>query len=235
MDDENANKKRKPKWDIAYSKISLADAEKRLGFRIGDVKAVSVERMLAGFKPEGLGGDKTKEEAYKGIMQYIIIEGYPTEAVPEFNESNVSDLIFVIISPILFDLICNTERNLRLQRENEIIPVDGEEEFVVIDWVSVSEEEFVMVVEGKRSSIGQAMKQCLLSLKDVGGNNGGSEVYGFVTTGESWRMIRYDGTFLMTNKFHATFDTIGDEKEKWMKDYSLVVDCLYFALINGGL
>ena len=180
-------------WTLhTYSKISLADAENRLGFRIGDVKAVSVERMLAGFKPEGLGGDKTKEEVYKGIIQYIKIEGYPTEAVPEFNESNVSDLVFVIISPILFDLICNTERNLRLQREKDIISVDGEtggkEEFVVIDRVSVSEGRFVMVVGGKRSSIGQAMKQCLLSLKDMGDNNGGGEVYGFVTTGESWRM-----------------------------------------------
>lgn len=86
MDDENAaTKKRKPNWDTAYSNISLADAEKRLGFRIDDVKAVLVERMLAGFKSQELGGDKTKEEVYKGIMKYIKIEGYPTEAVPEFN------------------------------------------------------------------------------------------------------------------------------------------------------
>lgn len=31
-------------------------------------------------------------------------------------------------------------------------------------------------------------------------NNGGGEVYGFVTAGRSWRMISYNGTFQMTNK-----------------------------------
>ena len=48
--------------------------------------------MLAGFKPEGLGGDKTKEEVYKGIMKSIKIEGYPTEAVPDSLRSIYKDI-----------------------------------------------------------------------------------------------------------------------------------------------
>jgi hypothetical protein len=44
--------------------------------------------------------------------------------------------------------------------------VDGE--FVVVDLVAVAEEKFVLMIEGKRSSLGQAQRQCLLSMKDMG-------------------------------------------------------------------
>jgi len=37
--------------------------------------------------------------------------------------------------------------------------------------------------------IGEVMKQCLLAIKDMGNKNGGGAVYGFVTTGELWKMI----------------------------------------------
>ena len=77
----------------------------------------------------------------------------------------------------------------------------GMEEFVVVDLISVAEEKSVLLIEAKRSSLGEALKQCLLSLKDLGDNNGGGEVYGFTTTGKSWRMIRYDGkTFSQTHE-----------------------------------
>ncbi|KAF8543477.1 hypothetical protein BDD12DRAFT_874574 [Trichophaea hybrida] len=104
------------------------------------------------------------------------------------------------------------------------------EEFVVIDLISVGEEKFIFIVEAKRSSLGLAMKQCLLAMKD---NNGGGTVYGFVTTGDSWRMIRYDGTFQVTDKFEILFGSIEEDKETWMKDYSVLVDCIYSALGNG--
>ncbi|KAF8426923.1 hypothetical protein EV426DRAFT_707136 [Tirmania nivea] len=45
---------------------------------------------------------------------------------------------------------------------------DGREEFVAVVVVTVEEEQFVLMVEGKRSSMGQVMKQCLLALKDMG-------------------------------------------------------------------
>ena len=98
---------------------------------------------------------------------------------------------------------------LRLEREKEIISTDGE---MIIDRISVTEEKFVMIIEGKRGAMGEAMQQCLLSLKDAG--DGGGEVYGFVTTGDSWRMIRYDGAFRMTEKMDTLFDTMDEDKQR---------------------
>ena len=35
-------------------------------------------------------------------------------------------------------------------------------------------------------------------------SNGGGKVYGFITTGESWRIVRYDGTsFALTEKIEV--------------------------------
>jgi len=47
------------------------------------------------------------------------------------------------------------------------------------------------------------MDHCLLAMKDMGDSNLGGVVNGFVDTGNSWRMLRYDMSdvsFLMTNK-----------------------------------
>jgi len=61
-------------------------------------------------------------------------------------------------------------------------------------------------------------------------------VFGFITTGESWRMLKYDGTsFQVTEKFDAVFETMREDPERWMRDYSIVVDCVYVALRNGGI
>ncbi|KAF8427482.1 hypothetical protein EV426DRAFT_590297 [Tirmania nivea] len=79
------------------------------------------------------------------------------------------------------------------------------------------------------------MKQCLLAMKDMRGNNGQGMVYGFVTTGEDWRMLSYDGTnFRMTRKFNAMFDGMEEDKVRWMKDYSILIECMLFALSDGG-
>ena len=49
-------------------------------------------------------------------------------------------------------------------------------------------------------------------------------------------MLKYDGTsFQVTEKFHAAFETMCEDKERWMKDYSIVVDCVYVGLRNGGI
>ncbi|KAI5800494.1 hypothetical protein FPQ18DRAFT_301119 [Pyronema domesticum] len=105
-----------------------------------------------------------------------------------------------------------------------------------MDRISVGEEKFILIIETKKSSTGEALKQCLLSLKDARDNSGEGEVYGFVTTGEQWQMIRHDGTsFTMTNKVMATFGTMEEEKEKWMKECSILVDCINVALSNGGI
>lgn len=40
-----------------------------------------------------------------------------------------------------------------------------EEEFVVMDRVKVTERKFVFILEAKKSSTGEVMKQCLLTMK----------------------------------------------------------------------
>jgi len=49
-------------------------------------------------------------------------------------------------------------------------------------------------------------------------------------------MLRYDGTsFTITYKIKAVFDTIGRRKERWMNDFSVIVDCVYAALGDGDV
>ncbi|RPA93683.1 hypothetical protein L873DRAFT_1629731, partial [Choiromyces venosus 120613-1] len=104
-----------------------------------------------------------------------------------------------------------------------------------MDQVSVRSERFVLFIQGKRSSVGEAMKQCLLSLKYMRDNNGGGKVYGFVMTGETWQMFRNNGTsYQLSEQMDVLFDTMGKDRERWMKDYSILVDCMFGALSNGG-
>jgi len=173
-------------------------------------------------------------------VEHFEMEGFPGEEEPDFKEANINDLIHAILSPIVTDFRRQTGYNIRLRREKQILSVDcetgGFEEFVMMDVISVTEENFVFVIEGKRSSLGQAMKQCLLSMKDMRDNNKTGEVYGFITTGDDWRMVAYDGSkFQVTNKFTVLFDTMHKERSKWMEHYSVLVDCMYVALNNGGV
>jgi len=183
---------------------------------------------------------ETKEEVYKQIVRYIKIEGYPTEANPRFKEANINDLVYATIHPILFDFACKTGRELRLERECVIVSTDsqtgGAEEFVVVDMISLMKEKFIFAIEAKSSSLGMAMKQCLLAVRDMRDRNAGGNVYGFVTTGEIWRMLKYDGeSFRLTTKFDALFGGMEHRKEIWMKDYSVLVDCVNVALKDGGI
>ena len=104
---------------------------------------------------------------------YLEIEGYPTEAETDFKEASIYNLVYATISPILRDLIRKTGRKgIRLRREKEIVATDEEtEEFVVVDLLSVTEESYVFVVEGKRSSVGKAMRQCLLAMEHMRDND----------------------------------------------------------------
>ncbi|KAA8897860.1 hypothetical protein FN846DRAFT_224806 [Sphaerosporella brunnea] len=244
---EQQAKKRKSKWSTPYSNMSLSNAQKRLGFtfRTFGAQAIQVDHMLAEAKggiegPEMDSIQKVKEKVYDVMLDHLEIEGYPTEADPDFKEANVSDLVLHIISPVLANFKRTTGRKVALLREKEILSQDGEpggyEEYVVVDMISVMEENFVFVIEAKRSSLGEAMKQCLLAMKDTRDNNGGGRVYGFVTTGESWRMLRYDGTsFTQTRKIEVLFEGMDQEKEKWMGEYSVIVDCVNAALSDGGI
>ena len=141
MGDENDTKKRKSKWTTSYSKMTIPEAEKRLGVELA-LRAIPVKKMLEG-KNCLLGKDcisKVREEIYDGLVGYLEIEGYPTEADPDFKEPNINDLVLFTIYPILRFFKHDTARNLRLRREKEIVSVDsatgGCEEFVVMDRIS---------------------------------------------------------------------------------------------------
>jgi hypothetical protein len=88
------------------------------------------------------------------------------------------------------------------------------EEFIVMDFVSLRKKNLVLIVEAKMVPLGEVRKQCFLSMKDMRDNNGEGTVYGFITTGDSWRMASYDGTFQMSEKMEILFDTMDDDKER---------------------
>lgn len=166
------------------------------------LKAIPVDRMLANLEGEGPDAIlKTKERGYDRMVEYLDVEEYPTEMDEDFKEVNINHLVY---STILFDFRRKARRkSLHLRSEKEIVSTDGEtggtEEFVVVDLILVTEEKFVFIVEAKRLSLRQATRQCLLLMEGTRDNNTGGEVYGFVTTGESWQMLKYDrALFQMT-------------------------------------
>ncbi|RPA90860.1 hypothetical protein L873DRAFT_376842 [Choiromyces venosus 120613-1] len=224
----------------------MEEAEKRLGFMVKkfERRGISVSRMLAEAKPEieGLGKDQvqqTKEKVYDNIIEFVECEGYPTESDADFKEANINDLVFTILAPIVTAFRRKTGRDIYLQREKQITAVDlktgGYQEFVLVDLIGVGNQKFVFVVEAKKSSLGEAKRQCLLAMKDMGDRNDGGVVYGFVTTGEQWQMLRYDGTvFTQTDNFLVLFREVGQEKGRWMKEASILVDCIHAALRSGG-
>jgi len=181
---------------------------------------------------------KLKRKIYQDLVHYIRAEGYPTEANVDFKEANINDIVAFTIIPVVSQFICETKRKLRLSREKEITSKDsstsGMEEFVVMDYISYDEMKYVLVAEAKKASLGEARKQCFLSLKDMRDCNGGGTVYGFITMGDSWRMVSFDGEFKLSQKIELLFETMDEEEERWMADYSILVDCLNVALSNGG-
>jgi len=135
-----------------------------------------------------------------------------------------------------FRFIRKTGRTtIQLSREKVVVPEDeqtgGYEEFVVVDEIAVSEEKCLLIIEAKRSSVSQATKQLMLAMKDA--RDQGGIIYGFVTTGGQWRMVKYDGkSFSQTEIMMLVFDTMSEDKERWLNDCTAVIDCLNLALGN---
>ncbi|CCX32304.1 hypothetical protein FPQ18DRAFT_377202 [Pyronema domesticum] len=123
-----------------------------------ELRAKPFDRMLVGtqYSAEGADSDaisKTKDKVYE-ILGYLDIECYPSEADANFKVANVNDLVYATISPILIDFKRRVGRNsIQLLREKEIISTDGEpggvEEFIVVDFISVMEENIVLIIEAK--------------------------------------------------------------------------------------
>ncbi|KAF8427484.1 hypothetical protein EV426DRAFT_715056 [Tirmania nivea] len=251
-DDNTETKKSKTntKFKTSYSNMSLEQAEARLGFTINilDRKSIPVETMLnstfKGLEPDAMS--KTKELVFDLLTRHILIEGYPGNNT-DYTEASINDLVYAIINPVISDFIlCQKKQQagremISLLREKEVISVDGEtggkEEFLVKDLIGPTiNGSYIFVVEAKRTAMVEAMKQCLLSMKDMGDSNGGGVVFGFVTTGQDWRMLSYDcKEFRLTQSFQVVFDGMATKKTRWMEDYSIVVDCILFALSNGGI
>lgn len=221
-------------------------AEERLDLDLQEFvsEAISVDRMLeeAKYKTYGYPKDvikSTKEKVFCRIAEYLQFEGYPTEAGPDFKRANINDLILYIIGPIMWDFgIELDEGNALLRREKEIISPDsktgGYGEFVVVEKCGPGVcESYILIIESKPSP-GEGIKHCLLAMKDMWSNNARGKVYGFVTTGDDWRMLSYDGiTFDMTEKI-AVLSTSWS-RDRWMKEGSVLVDCIIAALHSGSM
>ncbi|KAG0124740.1 pyridoxal phosphate-dependent transferase [Tuber indicum] len=235
----NTKESRNRKFAKSYSRITIREAEDRLGLRL-NIPGVPLERILEG-KRGSLGPDsllKLKRKIYQNLVDNIESGGYPTEADADFKEADINDIVAATIRPVIAQFRRETKRDLHLAREKEITSKDfstgGVEEFVVMDYISYNRMEYVLVVEAKKASLGEAVKQCFLSLKDMWDSNDGGTVYGFITQGDSWRMISFDGTFKLSKRIDLLFDDMGEKEEEWMADYSILVECLDVALTNGG-
>ncbi|KAG0634349.1 hypothetical protein HOY80DRAFT_533856 [Tuber brumale] len=218
--------------------MTISEAEDRLGLAL-DLHGIPVKRMLQGKR--GLLTPaiilKLKRKIYQDLVNYRKVRGYPSEAKGDLEEA-INDMVVFTIFPIIAQFKDEANRELLLAREKEITSIDasthGLVEFAVMDCISYNHHDYVLVVEAKRVSLGEAIKQCFLSLRDMRDSNGGGTVYGFVTMGNSWSMISFDGTFMLSNQIELQFDNMEEDRKQWMANYSILVECFNVALSNGG-
>lgn len=156
---------------------------------------------------------------------------------PDYKQSTINYLVYTVISPIIEYFKQKTGRqSVWLKSKKELVSPDnqtgGEVEFVVEDLAELESEDFMFVVETKLPNLGQGIKQCVLAMKDMHGNNGSGLVYGFATTGKSWQMLKYDGnSFQLSEEMMILFSRMGTERRRWISN---LVDCICVALRNGG-
>ena len=73
-------------------------------------------------------------------------------------------------------------------------------------------------------------------MKDMKDCNGEGKVYGFVTTGEQWQILEYDGiSFQMSDVMVIPFGSTRGNRKRWFRENSILVDCINFALSNKGI
>ncbi|KAG0135879.1 pyridoxal phosphate-dependent transferase [Tuber indicum] len=229
-------------WTTPYSEMTT-HGEAREGMRLNltlTLREIPVKHMLEG-KSVLLGPDvilKVKKQVYRGLAGYVVAAGYPIEADPDFTKGNLKDIVLFTIHPIVAQFKIETTRNLRVVREKEIFSpgstTAGMEEFVVMDLISFHHEKYVLIAEAKMLPLSEAREQCFLSMIKMRDLNGGGTVYGFITTGESWRMISFDGKFEVSEKIQLMFDTMDHDEKRWIADYSILIDCFNVALSNGA-
>jgi len=231
--------RKKPKWQKPYYKMSIDEAEVKLGVTLTPI-GVPINKMIRE-RSVLLQKDtvlEIKNKVYEGLVNYLNVAGYPTEACKDFNTLNINDIVAFTIYPILALFKRKTSRRLHLSREKEISTMGpytiAMEDFVVCECISVGKKNYVAMVDVKKVSLGEARKQCFLAMKDMRDSNGGGIVYGFITNGDSWRMISFNGEFEISEKIELIFDSMAQDKNRWMKDYSILIDCLNVALSEGA-
>ncbi|KAG0137005.1 hypothetical protein HOY82DRAFT_651118 [Tuber indicum] len=205
-----------------------------------DFRGIPIERMLEG-KSGLLGPDamlKVKSQVYESLVDYLEVLGYPIEGGPDFQTANINDLVGHTIFPILTLFKRETLRHIYLTREKVITSrgsgTGGREEFVMMDYISLFGTRYIVVVESTWLLQGKAFKHCFLAMKNMREYNCGGTVYGFVTNGDYWRMISYDGELTMSEKMVVLLETMCEDKEQWMANNSILVDCLNVALSHGA-
>jgi len=110
---------------MAYSSMTMAEAEKRLGVRLKNVKAVSVKNMLEAGNYRSEGKDLTKEKVHENIVDYLVVEGYPEDDNPNFKESSLNDLVSATIIPVIASFIRRMgQTTIQLSREKVIVSED---------------------------------------------------------------------------------------------------------------
>ncbi|PUU82247.1 hypothetical protein B9Z19DRAFT_1159244 [Tuber borchii] len=239
--------KTKVRWTqkMSYSKVSIKDAEERLSLRLDIFEnyGIPISEMLGQADPgiKGLAGHElhqVKDKVFNNILSFLLAVGYPAQDA-EPQKANIIDLAFLIILPILTAVQRTNERRLSLRRGKTIMSNDsktwGYQELVVIDIVGIGNRKFVFVVEPKKVDLALAKKRCYLALKDMRDNNARGVVYGFITTGEQWQMVSYNGQdFTQTKSFLVLSHDMENKKETWMKESAIIVDCIHTALCSGG-
>lgn len=224
----------------------MDEAEERLGFLLEEFAecAISVRLMLAEANPENNGLLENellviKRKVYERILEYLVCEGIPTDSTADFKEANINDLAYTIIASVIAASSMKLGRKIRLRREKKITAVDGKygglEELVTVDLIGVGKTKFIFVMEAKRTTVAEAKIQYLFAMLDMGAINSGGVVYGFITTGYHWQMIRYQGGhFTQTNIFDVMFHTMRQKEKTWLEDCSIVIDAIHAALVTGG-
>ncbi|KAG0137885.1 hypothetical protein HOY82DRAFT_588833 [Tuber indicum] len=195
--------RKRRKWITSYSNMKIPEAERRLNVHL-ILPGIPVQEMLE-VKSLLLGPDtilEIRRTVYRGLVRYMNVLRYPSKANPDFKEANINDVVILTIYPILDKFKQETGRKLELSREKGLTSKDsstsGMGESVAMDYISLYERKYILVVEAKKVSLGEARKQCFLTMKDMWDCNGGGTVYRFITMGDFWRMITFDGEFKIT-------------------------------------
>lgn len=151
---------------------------------------------------------------------------------------DVNIKVYNIILRIVQRFVRETGRDqIRVLVEKRIVSTDGNtsgrQEIVVVEQVGPKAEQLIFIVACEKCEDG--LMQCLLAMYDAYQSNGKGSIFGFVTTGKRWRMLRFDGnSWQMSEEILTIFDLFPIGKAKGVSKYVQVADCVHFALENGG-